>query len=183
MTDFFETITACDPPPVPLALIARAHAHLPACNLNILALDLGTITGWAVATRAGKQRSGSLELKPTKLGGNGRRWIAFREWLTATAREVGGIQAVYHEDVKNHAGVIAAHVYGGYLAMLEAWCAANNIPLVGVGVGTVKKHFTGNGRASKDDMIAEAKRRGVKVIDDNHADALAILGYAVEQEG
>lgn len=164
------------------APIPRARTHLPACNLTILALDLGTTTGWAVATRDGRHRSGSFRLDPKKVGGNGRRWLAFREWLTATAREVGGIQAVYHEDVKNHAGVIAAHIYGGYLAMLEAWCAANNIPLVGVGVGTVKKHFTGNGRASKDDMIIAARRHGVAVQDDNHADALGILSYAITQE-
>ncbi len=92
------------------------------------------------------------------------------------------MHAVYYEDVKNHAGTIAAHVYGGYLAMLEAWCAANNIPLHGVGVGTVKKHFTGNGAAKKPAMIAEAERRGIKVIDDNHADAIAILAYGVAQE-
>nr|WP_284459726.1 hypothetical protein [Cupriavidus campinensis] len=161
--------------------MARARAF-PACNLTILALDLGTTTGWAVATRDGRHRSGSFRLDPKKVGGNGRRWLAFREWLTATAREVGGIQAVYHEDVKNHAGVIAAHIYGGYLAMLEAWCASNNIPLHGVGVGTVKKHFTGNGRASKDEMIIAARRHGVAVEDDNHADALGILSYAITQE-
>ena len=152
------------------------------CNLNILALDLGTILGWAVATREGKQRSGSLELKPSKLGGNGKRWMAYREWLTSIAREVGGIHAVYHEDVKNHAGTIAAHVYGGYLAMTEAWCAVNNIPLYGVGVGTIKKHFTGFGNATKEDMIAEAERRGFAPSTDDEADALAILSFAVKQE-
>ena len=54
--------------------------------------------------------------------------------------------------------------------------------MVGVGVGTVKKAWTGKGNATKDDMIAEAERRGMKVIDDNHADALAILAYGVQQE-
>lgn len=165
----------------PPASSTRARAF-GTCNLTVLALDLGTITGWAVAPRGGVLRSGSFELQPSKLGGNGRRWIAFREWLTSTAREVGGVHAVYYEDVKNHAGTIAAHVYGGYLAMLEAWCAANNIPLHGVGVGTVKKHFTGNGAAKKPAMIAEAERRGIKVIDDNHADAIAILAYGVAHE-
>lgn len=184
MTDLFAEIEASfkfgmpEDVAVPVPT-TPARARL---NLNVLALDLGTILGWAVATREGKQRSGSLELKPSKLGGNGKRWMAYREWLTSIAREVGGIHAVYHEDVKNHAGTIAAHVYGGYLAMTEAWCAANNIPLYGVGVGTIKKHFTGKGNAKKGAMIAEAGRRGIRVIDDNHADALAILAYAVEQE-
>jgi Holliday junction resolvasome RuvABC endonuclease subunit len=108
--------------------------------------------------------------------------MAFREWLTATAREAGGIQAVYFEDVKNHAGVIASHVYGGYLAMLEAWCAANNIAIYGVSVGTIKKHWTGKGNAKKEAMVAEAERRGYRVVDDNQADALAILAYGINEE-
>lgn len=184
MSDLFAEIEASFKFGMPEAepAVPTTHASRARLNLNVLALDLGTSLGWAVATREGKQRSGSLELKPTKLGGNGKRWMAYREWLTSIAREVGGIHAVYHEDVKNHAGTIAAHVYGGYLAMTEAWCAANNIPLYGVGVGTIKKHFTGKGNAKKDAMIAEAERRGVKVIDDNHADALAILSYAISQE-
>ncbi len=67
----------------PHASSTRARAFA-SCNLTVLALDLGTITGWAVAPRGGALRSGSFELQPSKLGGNGRRWIAFREWLTAT---------------------------------------------------------------------------------------------------
>ncbi|MEM5429384.1 hypothetical protein [Cupriavidus oxalaticus] len=191
MTDFFATVTRDDAPQQGLDLQGDGHAAtgtpsraraFPTANLNVLALDLGTTTGWAVATRDGRQKSGSLRLDPKKLGGNGRRWIAFREFLTATAREAGGVQAVYYERVCSHTGTTAAHVYGGYLAMLEAWCAANNIPMHGVAVATAKKAWTGNGRAKKPDMIAEAERRGVKVIDDNHADALAVLAYGVKQE-
>ncbi len=194
MTDLFATITSADAdrelqrprrniPELfrePPAHITHPRARI--CNLNILALDLGTTCGWAYAARDGRQRSGSFELKPSKLGGNGKRWLAFRELLTATGREIGGLQAVYFEDVKNHAGTLAAHIYGGYLAMLEAWCAANNIPLYGVGVGTIKKHWTGHGRADKDAMVIEARRRGFTPGCDNEADALAILSYAVKQE-
>lgn len=166
---------------VPHESRARARAFA-ATNVNILALDLGTSTGWAVATRDGQHKSGSLRLDPKKLGGNGRRWIAFREWLTATARQAGGIQAVYVEDVRRHVSNLSARVYCGYLAILEAWCATNNVPLHGVGVGTIKKAWTGNGRAKKGAMIAEAQRRGVRVADDNEADALAILAYAINEE-
>lgn len=165
----------------PHASRARARA-LPAANCNVLALDLGTQCGWAVATRDGKFSSGSDRFDPKRCGGPGKRWLAFREFLTARAREAGGIQAVYYEDVKNHAGVIAAHVYGGFLAVLELWCAANNIPLYGVGVGTIKKHATGKGNATKDQMIAASIKRGLKVTDDNEADAVALLAYALEQE-
>lgn len=182
MTDFFETLAACDPEPETHASRARAHAFAPACNLTVLALDLGTTTGWAVATRDGRQRSGSFRLDPKRLGGNGRRWIAFREWLTATAREAGGVQVVYVEDVRRHVSNLSARVYCGYLAMLEAWCAANNVRLEGVGVGTVKKAFTGDGRAQKGAMIAEAKRRGFAPSTDDEADAIAILAYGLNEE-
>ena len=183
--DFFDAMTASfegEKAEVVPTTPARARTHLPACNLTVLALDLGTTTGWALAPRGGAMRSGNFRLDPAKVGGNGRRWIAFREWLTATAREVGGVQVVYVEDVRRHVSNLSARVYCGYLAMLEAWCAANNVRLEGVGVGTIKKHFTGDGRAKKGAMIGEARRRGITVDDDNEADALAILAYGVQQE-
>ena len=52
----------------------------------------------------------------------------------------------------------------------------------GVGVGTVKKAWTGKGNAKKAEMIAAARQRGIKVVDDNEADAVAILSLALQQE-
>lgn len=153
-----------------------------ACDVNVLALDLATKCGWAYRTRDGKQRSGVERFAPGKGGHNGQRWLAMRQWLTEAAREMGGVHVVYFEDVKRHVSNLSARAYCGYLAILEAWCATNNVPMVGVGVGTIKKHWTGKGNADKDAMVAEAKRRGIRVIDDNHADALAILAYGVQQE-
>lgn len=43
---------------------------------------------------------------------------------------------------------------------------------------SVKKRWTGSGKAKKPQMVAEARARGFEPIDDNHADALAILDYA-----
>lgn len=166
----------------PHASRARAR-EFPAANCNVLALDLGTQCGWAVATRDGKFSSGSDRFDPKRCGGSGKRWLSFREFLTSRAREAGGIQAVYYEDVKQpFASNLAARAYCGLLAILELWCAANNIPLYGVGVGTIKKHATGKGNATKDQMIAASIKRGLKVADDNQADAVALLAYALEQE-
>ncbi len=150
--------------------------------MNILAIDLGTTTGWALAKRDGTVSGGSESFSPKRCGGYGQRWLAFRQWLSELSRSVGEIHAVYYEDVKRHEGVLAAHAYGGFLAHLEAWCAINRIPMHAVGVGEVKKHWTGRGNADKAAMIAEAERRGFKPVDDNHADALALLSFAREQE-
>lgn len=152
--------------------------------MNILAIDLGTTLGWALGKRDGSVRGGSESFSPKKCGGCGQRWLAFRQFLSETAKAAGGdIHAVYFEDVKRHEGVLAAHAYGGFLAHLEAWCAVNRIPLKPVGVGEVKKHWTGKGNANKAAMIETAREKGFRPVDDNHADALAILSYAREQEG
>src|SRR5690606_32001818 len=44
---------------------------------------------------------------------------------------------------------------------------------------SVKKHWTGNGRAEKADMIHHAKLRGFDPQDDNAADALGLLSCAM----
>lgn len=146
--------------------------------LNILAIDIGTTTGWARCARDGAIASGSESFAVKRLERPGQRWLKFRAFLIEQRAQAGEIHAVYYEDVKNHAGTLAAHIYGGFLAMLEAWCAANNVPLKAVGVGTVKKHWTGNGAAKKPLMISTAKAKGFAPVDDNHADALAILSLA-----
>lgn len=150
--------------------------------MNILAIDLGTKTGWARQSR-GVMRSGSISFAARRLEGPGQRWLKFRAFLNEQKTEAD-IGAVYFEDVKAHGpGVQAAHVYGGFLAMLEAWCEVNHLPLHGVGVGTVKKHWTSKGNALKADMIRECKARGFQPRDDNEADALALLDYALCAEG
>lgn len=149
--------------------------------MNILAIDLGTTTGWALRSRGGIQ-SGSRACTVKGAEGPGQRWLKFRALLNELDTMAGEINVVYFEDVKDHAGTLAAHIYGGFLAHLETWCELRRARLVGVGVGTVKKNWTGNGAARKDIMIAEAKERGFNPVDDNEADALAIMALALKRE-
>ena len=150
---------------------------------SVLALDLGTQTGWAVRDRSGVVTSGSESFKPQRFEGGGMRYLRFRRWLTELKQCCDGMDAVYFEEVRRHAGVDAAHAYGGFMAQLTAWCEHHQIPYQGVPVGTIKKHATGKGNASKAEMIAAAKTRGFVAIDDNHADALALLDWAIVQGG
>ncbi len=152
-------------------------------NSNILALDLGTQTGWALASRDGSITSGSQSFKPQRFEGGGMRFLRFKRWLTDIKQCNDSIDQVAFEEVRRHAGVDAAHAYGGFLAHLTAWCEHHNIPYQGVPVGTIKRHATGKGNASKDDMVAAANRRGHAPADDNEADALAILYWALEAHG
>jgi Holliday junction resolvasome RuvABC endonuclease subunit len=151
-------------------------------KLTTLALDLGTATGWAIRTRDNSITSGTQSFKPQRFEGGGMRFLRFKRWLTEVKQSVDGINVVYFEEVRNHAGVDAAHAYGGFMAHLTAWCEHHDIPYQGVPVGTIKKHATGKGNASKDDMIAAMRRKRYMPADDNEADALALLHWAIDTQ-
>jgi Holliday junction resolvasome RuvABC endonuclease subunit len=159
----------------------------PMQNANILALDLGTTTGWALRSADGPIAHGFVSFKSQRFEGGGMRYLRFRHWLTdlkstvARAGDTQGIAAVYFEEVRRHLGVDAAHVYGGLLATLTAWCEHHQIPYQGVPVGTIKRHATGKGNASKAEVIAAIRAHGHPVTDDNEADALAILHWVLAQ--
>ena len=155
----------------------------------ILALDLGTTTGWALRSADGLITSGAQHFKPQRFEGGGMRYLRFKRWLeevqdlVASGSPLTGLGAIFFEEVRRHAGVDAAHAYGGFLGHLTAWCEQHQIPYQGVPVGTIKKHATGKGNASKAEMVSAMRQRGFDPADDNEADALAILLWAIESGG
>ena len=152
-------------------------------NTTILALDLGTTTGWALAQTDAQISSGSQSFKPQRFEGGGMRFLRFKRWLTDIKQCSPDISLVVFEEVRRHAGVDAAHAYGGFMGQLTAWCEHHQIPYEGVPVGTIKKHATGKGNASKEQMIQAMQARNHSVVDDNEADALALLYWAIEMRG
>lgn len=152
-------------------------------NTTLLALDLGTHTGWALYQRDGTITSGTEHFTPRRFEGGGMRFLRFKRWLNELRNATGEIHAVFFEEVRRHAGVDAAHSYGGFMSHLTAWCEQHRIPYQGVPVGTIKKHATGKGNASKEDMVTAARKRGHDPGDDNEADALALLHWALEMQG
>lgn len=149
-------------------------------TLTILALDLGTTTGWAVRGADGLITSGRENFKPRRFEGGGMRYLRFTNWLDEINRLCGPIGTIWFEEVRRHAGTDAAHIYGGLMGALTAWAELRSIPYAGVPVGTIKRHATGKGNANKEAMIAAAKARGFSPADDNEADAIAILHWAIE---
>jgi crossover junction endodeoxyribonuclease RuvC len=143
----------------------------------VLSLDLGTVCGWCLGT-PGSHVSGTWNLKPDKYEGGGMRYLKFRQKLDEIAKSVEISQVVY-EAVRKHRGTDAAHIYGGLMGCLTEWCEFNGIPYEGVPVGTIKKHWTGNGAATKEMMLAECEEREIVVSDDNEADAVALHDYIV----
>lgn len=149
----------------------------------ILALDLGQRTGWAVRTPNGVITSGVAEFKPGRFQSVGMTYLRFRGWLEEIRDTTGGIGAIWFEEVVAHRGVAASHAYGAFLGHLTAWAEARHIPYAGVPVATIKRHVTGKGNADKAAVIAAVRALGFDPADDNEADALAILDWALRIGG
>ena len=163
--------------PVPIEVLAGGRPTTPV----ILALDLGLKTGWAVRNREGAIASGVQEFRPGRFDGGGMIWLRFRSWLREVDETSGGVGVVVFEEVRRHLGTAAGHAYGGYLAHLTAWAEANRIPYQGVPVGTIKRHVAGKGNADKQAVIDAVRQLGFAPADDNEADALALLHWAMAQ--
>lgn len=152
--------------------------------MKILAFDLGTSCGWATNVDGIGYSYGTLDLRPGRYSGGGMRYVNFQTQLGLLIDEPPGL--VVFEEVRRHMGVDAAHVYGGLLACLTARCEWRKIPYQGVPVGTIKKHATGKGNASKKQMI-EAARALVDEQDTrlthDEADAVCLLDYALKTFG
>ena len=152
--------------------------------MNILALDLGTTTGWAISNK-GDITHGFISFKPQRFEGGGMRYLRFQKWLGEINQLTGGIDLVYFEEVRRHLGVDASHAYGGFLAYLTGWCEEKNpkIPYLGIPVKAIKKHITGNGNSKKEVVIEAVKKLGFNPKDDNEADALALLHLVMNEGG
>lgn len=141
---------------------------------RILALDLGTHCGWAMLLD-GRRISGLWDFASRRHEGGGMRFVRFRAELATLHPE-----CVYYEEVVRHLGTAAAHIYGGMVAMLGAWCESAKVPYQGIHWATIKRHATGKGNANKEAMIAAARERlGYEGQSDDEADALWLLDFAL----
>lgn len=71
----------------------------------------------------------------------------------------------------------------GQLALLKTICHPLKTKVETISPKEVKKLFCGNGDATKEDMIAEAKKRGHKVKNDHESDAVGIYYAYKEKNG
>ncbi len=149
--------------------------------MNILALDCGTKTGWAVA-RDGKLVESGVSVFELKRGDKGMRFFRFRSWLEDLVK-MSKPDVIYYEQAHYRGGAATALGVGMATRVQEVASVAG-ISYASVHTGTLKKHATGRGNSAKPMMIAAAKERWrVEPEDDNEADALCILAYAIDDIG
>ena len=79
---------------------------------TLLALDLGTTTGWALRTPDRRIVSGTQSFKPQRFEGGGMRFLRFVRWLDELQALSGGLQHLAFEEVRRHASTDDAILAG-----------------------------------------------------------------------
>ncbi len=144
----------------------------------ILALDLATLTGYAVGGDGFPPRGGTINLKPAKGETDAVRFLRLTQHLKRIIKE-HEITEIYFEKVDFIVSTRQGHLWGGYWSYLLGVAHANKLTCTGINVKKLKKYATGNGNAKKEQMIQAAIAKGWRPQDDNEADALWILDYAI----
>lgn len=156
---------------------------------RILGIDPGSCKGlgWAVMSAGAEaprlHRSGVV-FAPT-MGPDERQplWRILTSVLDA-AWVGGGFDCVAYERVHRHNGVHAAHMYGGQVAVIQAWCDRVDVPYTTVQVGAVKRFLkcSAAGKDKEKAMVDAAHALGYTSVEDhNEADAVGIAGCGLEQ--
>ena len=150
----------------------------------IIGIDPGTSCGWAVLDADGNRvASGAWDLRSRRHEGGGMRYVRCRRYLSELLDAYPDALVAY-EEVRRHAGMDAAHVYGGIISHVAAICEERGVPYQSIPVGTIKKLATGKGNAGKPAMVAAAVEQwGHKTETDDEADALGCAETLRESVG
>ena len=160
--------------------------------MRILALDLGATTGWAVIVGNKVRWHGQVLFK----GDRAQRFVTFRDWLIY---HITGWCGVVENGIDVNGCGKACLIFErpfsrGLAATRSLWGMAGiaeevaldeyKVACLDIVPSTIKKWATGNGRASKDNMIVAAEAlihySVPEPLGEHEADAIILGLYAAE---
>lgn len=159
--------------------------------IKVLALDTSTHTGWAhCVDGSDKPAFGTYDLPGWKRESVGKSYAALFRFVTEKIIEHKITHLVVERPLTVH-----AHAYDkgknadlaaallGFVCVAETVAALHSIKCHVESPSTIRKHFLGNGKPAdpKSAVIARCKSLGLRVTDDNQADAIAAWDYAKSQ--
>lgn len=104
---------------------------------RVLAIDPGTRFAWAVGVWPAQPTVGMVDLRAVGQDRGHQFWHLGR-FLRGIIHEQRP-NLICYEAVHRHAGVDAAHIYGGIVAVILLEAHDARVPTRGIGVGTAKK--------------------------------------------
>lgn len=173
--------------------MGRAHngsykgAHATAQSMKqVIGLDIGTRTGWSYFENGILRDSGTIVLRAEQ--GPARRselYIAVRHLVASKFDKDTCILAI--EEVKFSKFMLAYGSFRANKAIIELVADQSVCSFLEVPTGTLKKFATGNGHASKEDMIRAANlQHGTKLPiakkSEDEADAIHVGAWASQSK-
>lgn len=153
---------------------------------RVAALDMAGRTGWAVwESSMAKPESGSkLVSEAAGAANDGQFFSAFFTWVEFKFCDADFI--VYEQPYVNaRTNQRTAVRLFGMAGLLEFLCERRAIECRKINIGDARRHFigakaaAGKREAVKKATIDQCEARGWPVVDDNEADALALMDYAL----
>ena len=144
---------------------------------QVLALDVATKTGYY-----SQHESGTWNFTESKRRNGNKMHGAFRVMLMAFIRRYG-IRRIVAEDVAVNRHFYDLRRLAELRGILLEVCDELDLPEPEfVNPATLKKFATGDGRATKEQMIAACKNKyGIVPVDDNAADACHLYHYYIRK--
>ena len=158
----------------------------PAPTLNVIALDPGTVTGWATENASGFQDLTPKPAAPTKgrekepeYSRCGKLWAILRN-ITDRMPSNGQGGVVVCEGARGFMkGKDAVRVSNELRGVVKAFCYWYGLRYVEVQPQDLQRFVTGRCQVPKEEMLRLAQERyGYTGDDDNAADALHLLAWA-----
>lgn len=148
----------------------------------IVALDLGSVTGFAVQSKHGLS-SGTLNFKKKgKFHPSGYKALYdFLRTFIEGPHEHPDLEVVVELP---HAGRFLAplRILFGLLSIVHLYCDLFKVKLTEYRAKEIKKFWTGKGTASKEEMVSETQKKFPNVKDHNQSDAIALLYMHMEKK-
>lgn len=161
----------------PTAFASKVKSK-PANTVRFLGLDLGSNCGVAIYDYLpgenmlqSKLQLFQWDLSSQGLESGAARFVRLRAFLNVTEPDVLGYEDVKYSPpkeffVNKKFGIpavlsrvaTASEVLGGMKVTVATWAEENNLVSNGYAIATIKKFATGNGKASKEDMIIAANK-------------------------
>lgn len=151
-----------------------------------LYFDLATWSGWACGDVTKRPAFGSWRLPSAAKFGVGALALGFSDRFHEFMNSHRGVTNLGYEApfiAPKIANLDAGRVIIGLSVLVDMFAMRLQMPEpIEVQPSSIKKYWTGHGRADKATMVREAKQRGYEVENDNEADAIAGWQLAITKE-